>query len=154
MAPREQHPHEHSIPAGPGELRGKGRRLTRQRRLIWASFTAEPGRHLSAEDVVEIVSSELPKVNASTVYRTLDLLVSEGLLLRTELGTERAFYELARDHAHHHLVCERCGAVAHFHNDLLGNLRKRIKASSGYALGWGEITLFGLCTNCQAQEES
>jgi Fur family transcriptional regulator, ferric uptake regulator len=142
--------HTHSIPADPGDLRAKGKRVTRQRQLIWDAFTAEAERHLSAEDVVERVRTQLPQVNASTVYRTLDLLVAEGFLLRTDLGTDRAYYEPARGHAHHHLVCERCGRVEHFHDELLGDLRERIKASSGYELGAGEITLFGLCADCQA----
>lgn len=150
MAPHE-HPHEHALPAGPSELRAKGRRLTRQRQLIWNTFMAEPERHLSAEDVVELVRTELPSVNPSTVYRTLELLVGEGLLLRTELGTGRAFYEPAREHAHHHLVCERCGAVAHFHDELLGDLSERIEASSGYTLTGEEITLYGICGSCRAR---
>ena len=143
--------HSHEIPESPPDLRAKGRRLTRQRRLIWEAFIAGADRHLSAEDVVEHVRSQLPRVNASTVYRTLDLLVAEGLLLRTDLGSDRAYYEPAREHAHHHLVCERCGTVKHVHDELLGDLLEHVRASSGFTLGAGEITLFGLCTNCQAR---
>jgi Fur family ferric uptake transcriptional regulator len=140
--------HAHDISAGPSDLRAKGRRLTRQRQLIWETFTAEPERHLSAEDVVERVRGRLPHVNPSTVYRTLELLVDEGLLLRTDLGGDRAYYEPAREHAHHHLVCERCGAVQHLHEEELGDLRQRIHAGSGFQLGAGEITLFGVCAAC------
>jgi Fur family transcriptional regulator, ferric uptake regulator len=144
--------HEHTTRAGPSDLRAKGKRLTRQRQVIWEALTAEADQHLSAEDVVERVRSQLPQTNASTVYRTLDLLVAEGLLLRTDLGTDRAYYEPAREHAHHHLVCQNCGAVQHFHDELLGDFRQRITASSGYTLGTGEITLFGLCTDCRTSE--
>jgi Fur family transcriptional regulator, ferric uptake regulator len=140
--------HAHDISAGPSDLRAKGRRLTRQRQLIWEALTAEPERHLSAEDVVERVRARLPNVNPSTVYRTLELLVAEGLLLRTDLGGDRAYYEPAREHAHHHLVCERCGAVQHLHEEELGDLRQRIRAGSGFQLGSGEITLFGVCAAC------
>jgi Fur family transcriptional regulator, ferric uptake regulator len=140
--------HEHGVVADPSQLRSKGKRMTRQRRLIWETFLAESDGHLSADDVVERVGAQLPHVNASTVYRTLDLLVEEGLLLRTDLGGDRAHYELAREHAHHHLVCERCGAVTHFHDEVLGDLAQRIKRASGYTLGNAEITLFGLCRTC------
>lgn len=147
----DEHPHDHAIPPGPSELRSKGRRLTRQRQLIWDAFAADPDRHLSAEDVVALVRTELPHVNPSTVYRTLDLLVGEGVLLRTDLGSDRAFYEPAREHAHHHLVCERCGAVVHFHDDVLGDLPERVAAAHGYTLGTGEVTLFGLCPRCRTE---
>ena len=144
------HRHHHEPPAGTRDLRVKGRRVTRQRELIWETFTRQPDAHLSAEDVVNQVAEELPQVNPSTVYRTLELLVAEGLLLQTNLGAERAYYELAREHAHHHLVCERCGDVLHFHDEVLGDLPKRVKSASGYTLGDGEITLYGICRNCRA----
>jgi Fur family ferric uptake transcriptional regulator len=153
MAPRRSAPadHVHTARSDPSELRAKGRRLTRQRQLIWDTFAAEPEQHLSADELVERVRVELPQVNASTIYRTLDLLVHEGLLLRTDLGGDRAYFELAHDHAHHHLVCERCGAVQHLHDEQLGNLRERLSSSAGFTLGSGEITLFGLCATCESR---
>jgi Fur family ferric uptake transcriptional regulator len=145
--------HTHGVVADPSQLRSKGKRMTRQRRLIWDTFLTHSDGHLSADDVVERVRDQLRHVNPSTVYRTLDLLVDEGLLLRTDLGSDRAHYELAREHAHHHLVCERCGAITHFHDDVLGDLVKRIKKHSGYTLGDAEITLFGLCRTCGSQHK-
>jgi Fur family transcriptional regulator, ferric uptake regulator len=100
--------------------------------------------------VVDRVRAQMPQVNPSTIYRTLDLLVDEGLLLRTDLGGDRAYYEPAREHAHHHLVCERCGSVQHLHDEELGDLRARVEAGTGFALGRGEITLHGLCASCRA----
>lgn len=129
-------------------LRRSGRRLTRQRRVIWEVLLAEPARHLSAEDVVERVRERLPGVNTSTVYRTLEILVDDGLLLRTDLGGDRAYYEPVRDHPHHHVICERCGRVAHLHEGALGDLAGRIEQDSGYRLGAREISFFGLCASC------
>ena len=140
--------HEHGVSTDPSELRAKGRRVTRQRRLIWDALSADPERHLSADDVVTSVRAELPRVNPSTVYRTLDLLVAEGLLRRTDLGSGRAFYEVAHEHPHHHVVCESCGDVAHFHDEVLGDARQRIASETGYTLGDGELTLYGLCARC------
>ncbi len=124
--------HDHTPPQLPTALRGRGRRLTRQRQAIWEALVAEPDRHSSAEEIVAHVRGRLPAVNPSTVYRTLDVLVAEGLLLRTDLGADRAFYEPAREHPHHHLVCEQCGRVDHVHDDALGALRRRIDAASGF----------------------
>jgi Fe2+ or Zn2+ uptake regulation protein len=145
--------HEHEPSGHPAGLRGSGRRLTRQRRAIWDALLADPGAHLSADDVVERVRAELPGVNPSTVYRTVALLVEEGLLLRTDLGGDRAFYEPAHEHPHHHLVCERCGSVAHIHDDVLGDVADRIEQAAGFTLGSGELSLFGLCADCRAIED-
>jgi Fur family transcriptional regulator, ferric uptake regulator len=143
------HGHEHTLLRGPEELRARGRRLTRQRALIWAALTAEPDRHLSAAEVATRVRAELPRVNASTIYRTLELLVGEGLVLRSDLGADRVFYEPARDHRHHHVVCRECGAVAHVHDDLLGDLRTRIAGTTGFEVGDEELTLFARCPACR-----
>jgi Fe2+ or Zn2+ uptake regulation protein len=129
-------------------LRRSGRRLTRQRRVIWEVLLGEPEGHLSAEDVVERVRKRLPGVNTSTVYRTLEILVDDGLLLRTDLGGDRAYYEPVRDHPHHHVICERCGKVAHLHDGTLGDLPLRIAQDSGYRLGGREISFFGVCPSC------
>jgi Fur family ferric uptake transcriptional regulator len=145
----QRHGHVHHAGVGPSELRAKGRRLTRQRQLIWEALTAEPDSHLSADDLVALVQAQLPRVNASTVYRTLELLVAEGLILRSDLGSDRAYYEPAREHAHHHLVCRSCGIVEHLHDQELGDLRARIERSSGFTLGSGEVTFFGLCRTCK-----
>jgi Fur family ferric uptake transcriptional regulator len=145
--------HEHGPPPDPASLRQSGRRLTRQRRAIWDALLADPDQHLSAEDIVDRVRADLPRVNPSTVYRTLDLLVEEGLLLRTDLGADRAYYEPAHEHPHHHVVCEHCGAVTHIHNQTLGNLANRIQKATAYTLSNREITFFGLCPNCRNPEK-
>jgi Fur family transcriptional regulator, ferric uptake regulator len=129
-------------------LRRRGRRLTPQRRAIWDALLAEPHEHLSAEDVVERVRERSPSINTSTVYRTLEIFVHDGLLLRTDLGGDRAYYELAGEHRHHHVICQSCGKVTHVHDETLGDLRDRIEKDTGYRVGEREISFFGTCQSC------
>ena len=65
--------------AAAGDLGGAARR---------ARAAPERGGHRGARPC-----RSSPGVNTSTVYRTLDLLVEDGLLLRTDLGGDRAYYE-------------------------------------------------------------
>lgn len=146
----QRHGHSHAPPHGPASLRARGRRLTRQRELIWAALTADPDLHLSADQITARVHEELPSINSSTIYRSLDVLVREGLVLRTELGSDRTFFEPAHDHLHHHVVCRGCGLVAHVHDDLFGeDLQARVEEACGYVIGADEMTLFGLCPSCR-----
>ena len=145
-----EHGHTHELPSS-GILRERGRRLTVQRAAIWDVLTAEPDLHLAAETVAERVREQLPQVNPSTVYRTLDVLVDEGLVLRTDLGDERAYFEPTHEHRHHHLVCESCGRVQHVHDEAFATIGERVERSSGFRLGERELTLFGTCAACVAR---
>jgi len=115
-------------------------------------LTTDPDEHLSAEVVAQRVRERMPGVNSSTVYRTLDVLVDEGLVRRTDLGGDRAYYEPAHEHLHHHLVCEGCGTVRHIHDDVLGELAKRLESTTRFRLSERELTLFGLCERCATAE--
>ena len=143
------HGHDHDLPSA-SVLQERGKRLTVQRAAIWDVLAAAPDAHLSAEEVASHVQRRLPQVNPSTVYRTLDVLVEEGLVRRTDLGTGRAVFEPAHEHPHHHLVCESCGLVAHVHGEALGDLAERIDADSGFHVGEREITFFGTCRMCRS----
>lgn len=149
--PRSHAPdHVHEPSAGPVLLRARGRRLTPQRTRIWEVLIAAGDRHLTADQIAEQVQKRIPGIYPSTVYRTLEILTEEGLVLRTDLGGARAYYEPAREHRHHHLVCEHCDYVVHFHDDVLGDLPARIESASGFVLGAQEVTLFGVCPACRA----
>jgi Fe2+ or Zn2+ uptake regulation protein len=142
--------HEHPHVQGDADaLRQRGRRITRQRRLIWDALNAEAEAHLSADDVVERVRQHMATLDPSTVYRTLDMLVREGLVRRTDLGAGRAFYEPAQDHLHHHVVCESCGAVVHLHDEEIGDVRERVESASGFALSRTDMSFYGLCPACR-----
>jgi Fur family transcriptional regulator, ferric uptake regulator len=143
-------PHDHvHEPLGPDALRQRGRRITRQRRLIWDALVAEPDTHLSADELVTRVREQMPKVDPSTIYRTLDMLCREGLVRRTDLGAGHAVFEPAQDHLHHHVVCEQCGAVVHLHDDDIGDVRERVETASGYLLSRRDMSFYGLCPRCR-----
>jgi Fe2+ or Zn2+ uptake regulation protein len=141
------HDHAHGRPPDDA-LRASGRRVTVQRAAIWEALTDVPGMHLDADAVARRVRKRLPQVNESTVYRTLDVLVEDGLVTRTDLGADRAFFEPTHEHPHHHLVCERCGSVSHVHDDAFGDLRRLLAADGRFVPGDREITVFGTCRAC------
>lgn len=91
-------------------LRGRGVRLTPQRRAVLSALAGAEGP-LPAAAVHERVRERLPEVALETVYRTLRLLVREGLVAAIAFpGQEADRYELAGTH-HHHRVCLGCGQV-------------------------------------------
>jgi Fe2+ or Zn2+ uptake regulation protein len=129
-------------------LRRAGCRPTPQRLLILQALGG--GGHVSADEALAHARASYPAVNASTVYRTLDALVAAGLVRQSDLGAGRAHYELVREHRHHHAVCQRCGAVAHIHDEELAPLAEALAAATGYRLTPDrEIAVPGICPDCQ-----
>ena len=108
-------------------LRDRGYRLTPQRNLIW-EVLRDAGRHMTAEEVTAEVRSTLPDVNVSTVYRTLELLVSLDLVVETRLEGSACYYEVSPEPTHHHFVCRKCGAVGHFGDELLAPVHEELNA--------------------------
>jgi Fur family ferric uptake transcriptional regulator len=108
------------------------------------------GDHVTADDILRHARARYPSINPSTVYRTLDALVEAGIARRTDLGSERLHFEVARQHRHHHVVCQGCGRVEHLHDASLAPLATAIAAETGYRLTPDlEIAIPGLCPECQ-----
>jgi len=133
-----------------GFLRAAGLRVTPQRELVMDTLSAQPGHHLTADEVWQVVQQRYTAINRSTVYRILELLTRHGLVTQTRLGSSVVHYELAHEHAHHHLVCTRCRRVVQLPAADVNTLRRRIFERHGFRLGLGDLTLEGVCVDCAA----
>src|SRR5437879_239108 len=68
--------------------------------------------HLSADQVARRVAKRGGPVGTATVYRTLDLLVSSGLVAERDFGEGFKRYEpTPPGQTHEHCVCTGCGRV-------------------------------------------
>ncbi len=132
-------------------LRQEGYRLTPQRELIVEAI-AHSGRHMTAEEVLDVVRQKTEAVNIATVYRTLDLLVEKGLATRTDLGEGRVVYATVRHGPHIHLVCRRCGRVLEADAALLASLTNAIREQYHFCCDTGHLALTGLCEDCEQRE--
>jgi Fe2+ or Zn2+ uptake regulation protein len=129
-------------------LRRAGCRPTAQRLLVLQALGG--GEHVTADDVLAHARARYPSINPSTVYRTLDALVDAGIARRTDLGTDRLYFEIVREHRHHHAVCQVCGAVAHLHDASLQPLKDALRSETGFELTPDrEIAIPGICPDCR-----
>lgn len=131
------------------ELQARGYRMTPQRQLIWQAFTAAPG-HTSAEDIYNRLHPDFPSVNISTVYRTLELFESLGLIRHVHLGHSMAQYELATDDQHQHLSCEQCGSVQELDGAVVTELGQLLRERYGFEADLLHFAILGVCRQCAA----
>ncbi len=134
-------------------LRGLGVRVTPQRLLVLEGLEALGG-HITADALLQWAAQRYPALNLATVYRTLDLLLSIGLIAQTDLGSGVTSFELVGESPHHHLVCERCGAVGELDAALLAPLQQRLMERYGFRANPRHVALFGLCRECLRAAES
>ncbi len=76
------------------KLREKGLKVTQQRLLILSVLEQNVGRHMTAEDVYELVAEDYPEIGLATVYRTLQLLWDIQLVDRINLDDGCVRYEI------------------------------------------------------------
>src|SRR5262249_17395648 len=130
-------------------LRRKSRKLTAPRRAILGIL----GRHPHPLSPGEIFK-QLPRgdCNLATVYRSMSLLESMGMVKRFDLGDRVARFELLRegdDGHHHHLVCTRCSAVVEIEDCFTAELEEKIASRSGFKAVTHKLEFFGICPACQ-----
>jgi Fur family transcriptional regulator, ferric uptake regulator len=130
-------------------LRSQGERITTARRELLQVFAASDD-HLSADDIVERLATSAPSVHRATVYRTLDSLVRAGVVAHMHRPHGPATYHLADGDGrpHLHLACNKCGAVVDAAADLLDDVARRVKQSTGFVLDADHVALTGECRAC------
>jgi Fur family transcriptional regulator, ferric uptake regulator len=131
-------------------LRSRGYRITPQREMIIESI-AHAGQHINAEEIFGQIRQRTRAVNIATVYRTLDLLVEQGLASRIDLGEGRVIYATNQHGPHIHLVCRQCGNVTDADQDLLSSLDDDLRSRYQFSADLQHISVLGLCHTCQAK---
>lgn len=77
-------------------LKGKGYKLTPQRRAIVDIIIQNSGSHLTTEELYDLVKTECPEIGLATVYRTVQLLEELGVVSKLDLNDGCYRYELVR----------------------------------------------------------
>lgn len=134
------------------ELNERGWRLTPQREVILQIFQNLPeGKHLSAEDLYNLLQAEGEGISLSTIYRTLKLMSRMGILRELELAEGHKHYEINQPspHHHHHLICVRCNKMIEFKNDSILKVGTKTAQKEGYHLLDCQLTIHAICPTCQ-----
>ena len=129
------------------QIRSHGFRLTPQR-LIILQVLQHSGQHLTPTEVFESACQNLPGLTETTVYRTLEFLSENGFALAAHMGSGKLVYQFA-GHAHHHVICQKCGKELEIEHTQLDTLYKSIEIQTGYQLTTSHLTFFGLCPKCK-----
>lgn len=128
-------------------LRARGLRWTPQRRTVIEALTEAEG-HVTAADLVERCRARDAATIPSTVYRTLDVLEELGLVRHGHGADGREEFHVLPEREHGHLHCSACGATWEIGPSAAAALGDALRATEGFELDVGHVTLVGRCRGC------
>ncbi|MDP6569880.1 MAG: Fur family transcriptional regulator [Candidatus Marinimicrobia bacterium] len=130
-------------------LKKEGLKNTPQRVAVLEEIIKDEG-HRESEEIYLALKNQGRHVSRATVYRTMDILVSNGFARKLNLGDGRARYESKVNSPHHdHLVCIDCGLIIEFMDQEIEDIQEEIADQHDFVLKRHIHQLFGLCKTCQ-----
>jgi Fe2+ or Zn2+ uptake regulation protein len=127
------------------ELRDQGFKITAPRFQVIEGLARREEENFTAEEL----AAELASVGRATVYRTIKLLLDQGLVCRVILADGAVCYRVSHRAHHHHLVCLSCGATEDVHLSDVEDVITRVRGATDYELVSHRIEIYGFCPACR-----
>jgi len=129
------------------ELRDQGFKITSPRQFVIESVAGREDNFTA-----EALAGELSPIGRATVYRTLKLLVDQGLVCRLVLGDGSVAYRVSHAAHHHHLVCVSCGATEDVALVDVEDVIGKVRDATDYDIVGHRIEVYGICPDCRSRQ--
>ncbi len=97
-----------------------GLKVTPQRIAVYKALL-ELSNHPDTDQIIARVTKEHPTISPGTIYKTLDLFVEYGIIIRIKTDSGRMRFDHRTNH-HHHLYDKTTDRIEDFDDDELNNL--------------------------------
>ena len=136
----------------------KGEYKTKPRHLIIEYLKTNADTRFTARDILNAINDAECNLNRSTVYRNLERLCKEGVLVKyKETDIQATCYQYSEKHgschSHMHAQCSDCCKIFHLDNDILDDAARKMQSEYGIDIDYGKTVLIGVCRECKAQEK-
>jgi Fur family ferric uptake transcriptional regulator len=128
-------------------LREQGYRITPQRETVIRIFQEAGDKHLSAEDVFDVLQAKKEAISLATTYRTLRMLVKMNILRELDFAESHKHYELVEEGEapHHHIICLNCNKTIEFEDELINKLGQEIAKKYNLEVVDMQFQIFANC---------
>jgi Fe2+ or Zn2+ uptake regulation protein len=129
----------------------RGLRQTRPRLLLAERLAALSASALdfSTDELWQEVKQVDPHLGRATVFRTVEALLSQGLLDRVEFADGTHRFRVCGGSHHHHITCTACHRVVEVDTCLPLDAFAAIAAQTNFTLEGHALELFGRCERCR-----
>lgn len=127
---------------------------TKTTKCIQQFLTEQRLKNFTASDLRAFLLAHGCNVNKTTVYRNLDKLVAEELIIRHKAPNADGFvYQFAGEEKscakHIHFQCEECGEVQHLEDASVAEFFVNLANKQGFAIDFTQSSLNGWCEKCK-----
>jgi Fur family ferric uptake transcriptional regulator len=129
-------------------FREKRVRLSLPRLLVYQAFSKTP-TPMSPREVHQRLLKRGKRVGLTSIYRTLDLFESTGILFKIVRGPAIRYKLCELEDHHHHIICKTCGDVVEFGYCDISSLTQKVRRSTGYQVTDHQLNLYGVCKICR-----
>ena len=125
----------------------KIQRMTRQRQIILDELS-KVKTHPTADEIYRMVRQKIPNISLGTVYRNLEIMAGEGLILKLEAAGSQKRFD-ADTSNHYHLRCVRCGSVIDLKMEPIEAIKKAIEGFNDCKIMNYKLEFTGVCKKCE-----
>lgn len=107
----------------------------------------ETDRHPTAAAIHDALRREFPNVSLGTVYRNLEVLVSEARIREVPVPSGATRFD-GNTTPHHHYLCDACGAIQDIEIRVPTGIEQRVRRKYKLRPDRFHIDFHGLCRTC------
>ncbi|MFN2352914.1 MAG: Fur family transcriptional regulator [Desulfopila sp.] len=127
-------------------------RLTTQRQIILEELHKVTS-HPTANEVYDMVRKRLPRIGLGTVYRNLELMADNGIILKIDVGGTQKRFD-ATTVCHYHIRCSQCDRVDDIDIPFQHHINESAAQSTSYTILGHHIEFSGICEDCRQAMEN
>jgi Fur family transcriptional regulator, peroxide stress response regulator len=118
---------------------------SKQREAILSELRSRKD-HPTAEDLYFTLKAQMPNLSLGTVYRNLNMLASDGVILKISFeGADR--YDGNKE-LHYHFQCLECGRVTDVDMPTFDDINLKAQAYAKGRIDTHELIFSGVCDEC------
>lgn len=102
--------------------------------------------HINIDSLYEEIRERFNSISLATIYKNINSMTENGLLLEVKLPNEKSVFEMAKER-HAHLKCDECGMVKDISIDTSHQFQE-VSEANHFQLKAADVVLSGVCAKC------
>jgi Fe2+ or Zn2+ uptake regulation protein len=122
---------------------------TKQRKIILEELQKLTS-HPTADELYAIVRKQLPNISLGTVYRNLNQMTKDGIILKLGKAGQQKRFD-ANTNQHYHFNCETCDKIYDLSISTIKQIEKTMADITQHEVQGYDLEFYGHCSYCKTK---